>query len=99
MLFIVIERFRGSAAPGAYRRFNEQGRLAPDDIKTHGSWVAADLSLCVQIIEAENLSSVQRWVANWLDLIEFEILPAASGSAVAQLFIADDGSTPALAKS
>lgn len=99
MLFIVIERFRGSAAPEAYRRFKEQGRLAPDDLRTHGSWVAADLSVCVQIIETEELDSIQRWVANWLDLIEFQILPAVPGSAVAQLFDADDCSTAAFAKS
>jgi hypothetical protein len=86
MLFIVVERFRETSAPEAYRRFNEHGRLAPDDLKTHGSWVAADLTLCVQIIEAKDLMSIQQWVANWLDLIEFEILPGVPGSAVAQLF-------------
>jgi hypothetical protein len=86
MLFIVIERFRGPSAPEAYRRFHQRGRLAPDGLETRGSWVTADLSRCVQIIEAQDLASIQAWVSNWLDLIDFEILPALAGSAVAQIF-------------
>ena len=88
MLFIVVERFRGTSVPEAYWRFQEHGRLAPAEVKTIGSWVTADLSRCFQILEAENVSFVQEWVANWVDLIEFEILPASEGSAVAQLFTA-----------
>jgi hypothetical protein len=86
MLFIVIEHFRGNSAAKAYRRFNEHGRLAPDGLKTLGSWVTADLSRCIQIVEADEISTIQRWVANWSKLIQFEVLPALPGSAVAEHF-------------
>jgi hypothetical protein len=86
MLFIVIERFRGASVADAYWRFKEHGRLAPPELKSIGSWVTADLSRCFQILEAEDPSLVQRWVAKWVDLIEFEIFPVIDGSAVARLF-------------
>ena len=86
MLFVVIERFRGTSVSEAYWRFKEHGRLAPAELKTLGSWVTADLSRCFQIVETEDPSCIQRWVANWVDLIEFEIFPATDGSVVAQLF-------------
>jgi hypothetical protein len=82
MLFVVIEHFRGASVCEAYGRFNERGRLAPGELRSVGSWVTADLSRCFQIVEAEDLSCIQQWTANWLDLIEFEIFPVTESSAV-----------------
>jgi hypothetical protein len=87
MLFIVIEHFRAGSAPKAYQRFNERGRLASNGLKTLGSWVTADLSRCFQVVEADDASSIQRWVGNWVDLIHFEILPVSVGGEVAPLFV------------
>ena len=79
MLFMVIESFRGQDAKSVYRRFRDKGRLMPDGIGFVGSWVTADLSRCFQIMECDDITLLQRWAAEWSDLVQFEILPIVSG--------------------
>ena len=79
MLFMVIESFRGQDAKSVYRRFRDKGRLMPDGIGFVGSWVTANLSRCFQIMECDDITLLQRWAAEWSDLVQFEILPIVSG--------------------
>ena len=79
MLFMVIESFRGQDAKSVYRRFRDKGRLMPEGIEFVGSWVTADLSRCFQIMECDDITLLQRWAAEWSDLVQFEILPIVSG--------------------
>lgn len=79
MLFMVIEHFRDQNAKAVYRRFREQGRLMPDDITFVDSWVTADLSRCFQLMKCDDVTLLQRWVAEWSDLVSFEIVPVSSG--------------------
>ena len=79
MQFMVIEDFRGRDRKAIYRRFRDRGRLMPDGLEFVNSWVAADLSRCFQLMEAEDVTLLQRWVAEWSDLAEFEIVPVAAG--------------------
>lgn len=43
MLFMVIETFRNQDAKAVYRRFRDQGRLAPEGLTYVSSWTSADL--------------------------------------------------------
>jgi len=79
MLFMVIERFRNQNAHAVYRRFQEQGRLAPEGLTYVGSWVEASLDRCFQLMECENVVLLQQWVAKWSDLVSFEIVPVVPG--------------------
>ena len=79
MLFMVIEHFHDQNAKGVYHRFREKGRLMPDGLGFVGSWVSADLSRCFQIMECDDITLLQRWAAEWSDLIEFEIVPVVEG--------------------
>lgn len=79
MLFMVIENFRGQDAKSVYRRFQERGRLMPEGVTFVESWVSADLSRCFQIMESQDVTLLQRWVAEWSDLVEFEIIPICAG--------------------
>src|SRR5437763_14281205 len=79
MWFMVIERLRDQNAKAVYSRFHEKGRLMPDGIAFVGSWVAADLSRCFQVMECDDITLLQRWAAEWSDLIEFEIVAVAQG--------------------
>lgn len=83
MLFMVIERFRDQDAKAVYRRFRDQGRLAPEGLSYIASWVAADLARCFQLMEADDVTLLQRWVAEWSDLAAFEIVPVTEGKATA----------------
>jgi hypothetical protein len=79
MLFMVIETFRNQDAKAVYRRFRDKGRMMPDGLKFVSSFVAADLGRCFQLMEAEDVTVLQRWVAEWSDLTAFEIVPVVPG--------------------
>jgi len=83
MLFMVLENFLNQDARAVYDRFRERGRLMPDGIAYVGSWVQADLSRCFQIVECGDVTRLQRWVAEWRDLAEFEIVPVVTGQETA----------------
>jgi Protein of unknown function (DUF3303) len=75
MMFMVIESFRNQDGKAVYERLRERGRQMPDGLKFVNSWVSADLTRCFQLMEADDVSQFQRWVAEWQDLMAFEIVP------------------------
>jgi hypothetical protein len=79
MLFMVVERFRNQDGKSIYRRFRDKGRMMPAGLSFVGSWVSADLGRCFQLMEADDVTLLQRWVTEWSDLIEFEIVPVVPG--------------------
>jgi hypothetical protein len=87
VLFLVIEHFRGGDPAPVYRRFRDRGRLAPNSVRYVGSWVTEDLTRCYQVMECADRAELDRWIVNWHDLVEFEVLPVIS-SADAQVRLA-----------
>ena len=79
MLFMVIETFRNQDGKAIYRRFRDTGRQMPDGLSFVGSWVQADMGRCFQLMECDDVTLLQRWVAAWEDIARFEILPVAPG--------------------
>ena len=79
MLFMVIERFRDQNALAVYREFRAKGRQMPDGLTFVGSWVTADVTRCFQLMECDDVTLLQRWVAEWSDLMECEIVPVVAG--------------------
>ena len=55
----------------------------PEGLTFVNSWVEADLGRCFQLMECADITLLQRWVAQWSDLMEFEIVPVAQGNDVA----------------
>ena len=80
MLYVVIERFRSGDPVPVYRRFRDKGRLAPDGLRYVGSWVTQDLATCYQIMECDDRRLLNEWLANWDDIVDFEVLPAMSSA-------------------
>jgi len=87
MLFMVIERFRNQNENAVYQRFRERGRLAPEGLTYVGSWVEASLDRCFQLMECDDASLLQRWVAQWSDLVSFEIVPVVKGGDVTETLL------------
>ncbi len=75
MLYMVIERFKGGRAEPVYERFRGQGRLAPEGLRYIASWVDVTLSTCYQVMETEDRALLDLWMANWDDLVDFELVP------------------------
>lgn len=80
MQFMVVEKFRNQDAKAIYNRLQERGRGLPDGLTFVSSWITADLARCFQIMECDDVTLLQRWVTEWSDLVEFEILPVTSGA-------------------
>jgi hypothetical protein len=72
---MVIEKFKNQDAKAVYKRFQEQGRMMPEGLKYINSWVEANFNRCFQLMECDDPVLFQQWIANWQDLMEFEIVP------------------------
>ena len=83
MLYMVIERFKNRDAIPAYRRFREKGRMMPEGLQYAGSWVETNFDRCFQLMECDEPRLFEQWIANWQDLVEFEIIPVISSKEAA----------------
>jgi hypothetical protein len=75
MLYMIVEHFRGGDAVPVYRRFRDRGRMAPDGLRYVASWVTDDLRRCFQVMECEDERLLRQWMANWDDIVDFEVFP------------------------
>ncbi len=85
MLFMVIEHFRPGKAKDVYRRFRERGRMAPEGLRYHASWVDHEFRRCFQVMEADDEALLEAWTRNWDDLVDFEIIRVRSSAEAAAL--------------
>jgi hypothetical protein len=84
--YMIIETFKNGNAAPVYRRFREQGRLAPDGLNYISSWVTTDMSKCYQVMECSDRRLLDEWVARWSDLVDFEVIPVISSAEAAKHF-------------
>jgi hypothetical protein len=85
MLYMVVEHFRDGDPVPVYRRFRDEGRLAPEGLRYHASWVTADLRHCYQVMECDDPGLLDAWIARWADLVEFEVHPVVVSAEAAAL--------------
>ena len=83
MHYLVIERFKD--APAIYRRLDEKGRMMPEGLNYVSSWIDHNLNTCWQVMETEDFVLLERWIDNWKDLMEFEIIPVRTSAEVVEL--------------
>jgi hypothetical protein len=83
-LYMVVERFRNKDAAAVYRRFRDNGRMAPEGLVYVSSWVDDKLERCYQLMETHDRSSLDEWMANWSDLVEFEAHPVITSKEAAE---------------
>jgi hypothetical protein len=84
MLFMVVEHFKDGDASPVYRRFRERGRLAPAGLSYVSSWVDETFQRCFQLMETEERKLLDEWIANWSDLVEFEVFPVMTSQEAAE---------------
>ncbi len=77
-----VEHFKGDPVP-VYRRFRDQGRLAPDGLRYVNSWVTSDLQRCYQVMECDDPGLLRMWIDRWKDLVDFEIVPVVTSAEAA----------------
>jgi Protein of unknown function (DUF3303) len=85
MLFMVVERFNSGAVEEIYARFREKGRMMPEGLEYVSSWIDHDFKICYQLMRTAEESLFQLWIANWSDLMEFEIVPVRTSAEAVQI--------------
>ncbi len=81
---MIIERFVDKDPVPVYRRFRDRGRLAPEGLRYVSSWVDRELAFCFQIMETTERALLDEWIANWSDIVAFEIYPVISSKEAAE---------------
>jgi len=81
-LYMVVEHFKD--APAVYRRFRERGRMAPEGLVYLSSWVDEQFERCFQLMEADDRSLLNEWIAKWSDLPQFEVWPVMTSEEAAE---------------
>lgn len=81
---MVIEHFREGDARPVYRRFRDRGRLAPGGLEYIASWVTTDLRQCYQVMQCDDRALLDAWIAQWDDLVDFEVIPVITSAAAAE---------------
>jgi hypothetical protein len=73
--YMVVEHFKNKDAAPVYRRFRDNGRMAPEGLVYISSWIDAKLERCYQLMETRDRSLLDEWLANWSDIVDFEVYP------------------------
>jgi hypothetical protein len=71
---MVIETYTQGPGP-VYARASERGRMLPPGLTYLESWVD---ERSFQLMETEEPGMFEQRIANWSDLVEFEIVPVVS---------------------
>jgi hypothetical protein len=83
LLYMIVEHFKNGDPLPVYQRFRERGRLAPEGLNYVTSWVDEKLQRCFQLMETDDVTHLNEWIANWNDLVEFEVYPVISSKEAA----------------
>ncbi len=74
-LYMVIERFKNGDPLPVYQRFRERGRMAPEGLSYVNSWIDEGMTTCWQVMETADRALLDQWIANWKDIVDFEVIP------------------------
>ncbi len=83
-LYKAIENFKNGDAVPVYRRFREHGRMAPEGLVYASSWVSDKIDRCYRLTETEDRALLDQWIANWSDLVHFEVHPVITSQEAAE---------------
>jgi hypothetical protein len=78
VLFMVIERFKHGDPKPIAERFKRLGRMLPDGVSYHASWIDPVEARCFQLMGADSIEQLNGWAARWADLADFEIVQVLS---------------------
>lgn len=69
MLYMIIERFKNQAPLPVYKRFFDNGRLAPHGLIYVSSWVDTNFHICFQIMQTDDPNLINIWISHWSDIV------------------------------
>jgi len=72
--YMVIETFLPGCKDKVYERFHQEGRMMPEGLTYVNSWLEKDGNRCFQLMETDDPTLFQAWLAHWKDLAEMEVV-------------------------
>jgi hypothetical protein len=66
------------------RADNRQWSIAPEGLNYISSWVGHDLTTCYQVMQTADRGLLDQWMANWNDLVDFEVHPVITSAEAAE---------------
>jgi len=58
--------------------------LAPEGLTYISGWVDEKLERCYQLMETDDRTLLGQWMANWGDIVDFEVYPVMSSKEAAE---------------
>jgi len=80
MLYMVIEKPRHGDWHLVGERFRRCGRMQPEGLIYHASWLEPAGKRCFQLMETSQPELFQAWTSRWDDLMDFEIIPVLTSA-------------------
>ena len=80
VLFMVIERVESEKMAALGERFRQHGRMLPEGVVYHASWVDPAGTQCFQLMEAPDATALRAWTERWEDLVRFEVVPVLTSA-------------------
>ncbi len=80
MLYMVIESFKDGDTRAIGERFKRSGRMLPEGLLYHASWVESTGARCFQVMETADPELLKTWISHWNDLIDFETVGVQSSA-------------------
>ncbi len=81
---MIVEHFKYNDAVPVYRRFRDQGRMAPDGLSYVSSWIDDKHERCFQLMETHDRRLLDQWMARWSDLVDFDVYPVMTSKEAAE---------------
>ena len=86
MLFMVIETFKDNDMLPIYQQLQSGGRKLPDGLRYIDSWVEPNFGRCFQLMETDDLRTLQSWILSWRGFSAFfEIVPVVPSAETREL--------------
>jgi hypothetical protein len=76
---MVVEHFNNKDASPSIVGFATMGVWQPEGVQYISSWVDDKFERCYQLMETDDRALLDEWIANWSDLVDFEVHPAIAG--------------------
>jgi hypothetical protein len=70
---MVMERFKDAAA--VYQRLWDRGRMLPNGLVLLSAWFNENVERSYRLMQTHDRRLLDEWIANWNDLIDFEVYP------------------------
>jgi len=81
---MIVEHFKNGDPLPIYRRFRDQGRMAPPGLNYVSSWVDVKMERCFQLMECDDRELIDSWIGKWSDIVQFEVYPVMTSREAAE---------------